>query len=214
MTTIQRTRVVLKIPTKKVVELLSIAKAIANAMKANASQFPNPTPSLTVVEAQLQDLDVKQQATATRAKGTVAQRNVSRAALVTLLENLRTYVQTLCDASPEQAEALITAAGMSVAKSPVHSAAVLEAKLGLQSGSVLLRASATLLVGRGVKKHAAYNWQYSVDGGKTWTNAPATPLASTTIEGLTPLTTYSFRVSATVSKTVGAWSQAVTILVK
>jgi len=214
MTTIQRIRVALKIPTKKVVELLSIAKAIANAMKANANLFANPTPSLTVVEAQIQDLDAKQQATSTRAKGTVAQRDVSRATLVTSLENLRTYVQTLCDANPEQAEALIAAAAMSVAKSPVHTRPVLEAKLGAQSGSVLLRANATLLVGRGVKKHVAYNWQYSADGGKTWTNAPTTPLASTTIDGLTPLTTYSFRVSATVSKSVGAWSQAITILVK
>jgi len=33
------------------------------------------------------------------------------------------------------------------------------------------------------------------------------------VSGLTPLTTVSFRVCATVGATVGAWSQAVTALV-
>jgi hypothetical protein len=90
---------------------------------------------------------------------------------------------------------------------------VLEAKLGTASGSVVLRANETLLVGRGVRKRAAFNWQLSADGGKTWTNAPSTPLASTAIDGLTPLTTYAFRVCVTVSKATGEWSQAVTLLV-
>lgn len=214
MTTIQRIRVVLKIPTKKVAQLLAIARAIVTAMKTNASQFPNINPPLAAVDAQIQDLDAKQQATVTRAKGTIPQRNVSRAAVVTSLEGLRTYVQTQCDANPEQAEALIAAAGMTVAKRPVRSKPVLQAKLVPQSGSVELRANATLLVGRGVKKHASYNWQYSADGGKTWTSAASTPLATTIIEGLTPLTTYLFRVSATVAKVVGAWCDAVSLLVR
>jgi len=65
-----------------------------------------------------------------------------------------------------------------------------------------------------VKKHVTFNWQSSAEGGKTWISAPSTPLATTTLEGLTPLTTYAFRVSVTVSKTAGEWSQAVSILVK
>jgi hypothetical protein len=209
-----RVRAVLKLPRTKVATLLAIAKAMYNAFQSNPGLLSQPNPPLATVQGQIQGLDTAQQATSTRAKGTVAVRNAKRDVLVTSLESWRMYVQTQCDANPEQAEAIIAAAGMAVGKVSVHAKPVLGAKLGAASGSVTLEANASLLVGRGVKKHAAYNWQYSADGGKTWTAAPATPLASTTIEGLTPLTTYSFRVAATVSKTVGAWSQSVTILVK
>lgn len=214
MTTIHRIRVVLKLPKTKIAALLAIAKAIYNAFQANQGQLGTPSPAPAAVEAQIADLDTAQQATSTRAKGTVATRNAKRDVLITSLENWRMHVQTLCDQNPEQAESLIAAAGMTVGQAPRHAKPILSAEQGTASGTVILRANATLLVGRGVKKHSVYNWQYSADWGKTWTNAPATPLASTTIEGLTPLTTYSFRVSVTVSKTVGAWSDAVTLLVR
>ncbi len=209
-----RVRAVLKLPRSKVATLLAIAKAMYNAFQSNPGLLPQPNPPLPAVQGQIQALDVAQQATSTRAKGTVAVRNAKRVVLVTSLESWRMYVQTLCDANPEQAESIIAAAGMAVGKVPLHAKPVLGAKPAATSGSVVLEANANLLVGRGVKKRAAYNWQYSADGGKTWTNAPSTPLASTTIEGLTPMTVYSFRVSATVSKTVGAWSDAVTLLVR
>jgi hypothetical protein len=212
MSPAHRVRAVLRLPKSKSATLLAIAKAVYNAFQSNQGLLPQPTPPLATVQGQIQALDTAQQATSTRTKGTVATRNAKRDVLVTSLESWRMYVQTLCDANPEQADALIAAAAMVVGKVPVHAKPVLAAKLGTASGSVTLEANATLLVGRGVKKHAAYNWQYSADGGKTWTNAPATPLAKTTIEALTPLTTYAFRVSVTVSKTVGAWSQAVTLL--
>ncbi|HEX8789351.1 MAG TPA: fibronectin type III domain-containing protein [Polyangiaceae bacterium] len=206
-----RVRAVLTLPKTKVATLLAIAKAVHNAFQSNPGLLPQPNPPLPAVQGQIQGLDTAQQATSTRTKGTVATRNARRDVLVTSLESWRMYVQTLCDANPEQAEELIAAAGMTVAKVPAHPKPVLAARLGTASGSVTLNANASLLAGR--RKHAAFAWQYSADGGKTWTNAPATPLASTSIEGLTPLTTYAFRVAATVSKTVGAWSQAVTLIV-
>jgi len=42
---------------------------------------------------------------------------------------------------------------------------------------------------------------------------PSTPLASTTVTGLTPLTTYEFRVSLTDKSGEGPWSQALSFLV-
>jgi Na+-translocating ferredoxin:NAD+ oxidoreductase RnfD subunit len=212
--TTHRVRAVLKLPKTNVASLLALARAMVQAFQANPGLFPQPLPPPAIVQTQVGDLDTAQQATTTRTKGTVATRNAKRALLVTSLEAWRAYVQTLCDANPEQAEALIAAAGMTVAKVPVYAKPVLGAKLGAVSGTVTLEANATLLVGRGVRKHVAYSWQYSTDGGKTWTNAPASALASTTLTGLTPATTYSFRVAATVSKTVGEWTQAVSVLVK
>jgi len=213
MTTIQRIRIVLSLETEKVPALLPQSKTIYNAFATNASLLPTPPVPLPTLLAQIQDLDTAEQATKTGTKGTVAVRNAKRAVLVTTLESLRMYVQSLCDSNPEQAPALATAASMAVAKLPLHAKPVLQAKPGASSGAVILIANATLLIGRGVRKKATFNWESSADGGKTWVTAPSTPLSSTSVVGLTPLTTYAFRVSVTVSKTTGEWSQAVTLLV-
>jgi hypothetical protein len=42
---------------------------------------------------------------------------------------------------------------------------------------------------------------------------PTTPLADTLVPNLTPMTSYLFRVSVTVSRTTGDWSQPVGLLV-
>jgi hypothetical protein len=70
-------------------------------------------------------------------------------------------------------------------------------------------------VGRAnARKMAYFNWQWSADGGRTWNSVPPTPLASTEIPGLALLSTYSFRVSVTISKQpAGPWSDAVSLLV-
>jgi hypothetical protein len=141
-------------------------------------------------------------------------RNAKLAVLVTTLESMRMYVQSLCDANPEQAATIAAAAGMAIAKAPGHAKPVLQATLGIQSGTVELSANATLLVGRGVRKKVTFNWEVSADGGKTWTGVPSTPLSRTTVTGLTPLVTYAFRVCVTVSTTVGEWSQPVLLLVR
>jgi hypothetical protein len=214
MKTIQRIRIAMNLETEKVPALLPQATSIYNAFEANQTLFPSLPVSLATLLGQIHDLQTAEQATKTGTKGTVPVRDAKRAVLVTSLESLRMYAQSLCDANPEQAATIATAASMAVAKSPQHVKPVLQAKQGLQSGTVLLIANATLLIGRGVRKRAIFNWEMSADGGKTWTPLPSTPLASTTVTGLTPLTTYAFRVSVTVSKTVGEWSQAVTLLVR
>jgi hypothetical protein len=88
---------------------------------------------------------------------------------------------------------------------------LLEAKLVPGTpGLVLLIANAGLLVGN-TRKKVTFNWQWSLDG-KTWTSAASTPLADTEIQNLTLGTTYMFRVSVTISKVAGAWSENPVIL--
>jgi hypothetical protein len=214
MNTPHRTRVVLKLLRKQAPLVLAQARAVYNALEADPKSFPTPNPTLPVLKQQIQELDAAQQATSTKAKGTAALRNAKLEIVVTSLENERMYVQTLCDANPEQAVAIATGAAMAVGKAQVRSKPVLEARLGTQSGEVLLHANATMLVGKTSTKKSLFQWQMSADGGKSWTLVPPTPLASTEIQGLTPLTTYAFRVCVTVSKVTGEWSQAVSILVR
>jgi hypothetical protein len=61
-----------------------------------------PNPPLAALSGAANDLQVAETAALTRATGTVATRNEKRAALVTLLEVLRSYVQSVADASPEK----------------------------------------------------------------------------------------------------------------
>ena len=129
---------------------------------------------------------------------------------------IRSYVQSIADTmSAENAAQVIQAAGLVVAGTTgKHFKAILAATLTPVQGLVHLEANASVLlaaVGKSRKK-THFLWQYSVDG-KSWTSVPTTNYARTDITGLTPLTTYSFRVSVTVGAVVGEWSQAVSILV-
>ena len=211
---IHRLRAVLGLDKSNTLVLLAQAKAIHNALNANLTLFPALSPPLSTLAEQIDALDAAEQAVSTHTKGTAAVRDAKRDILIASLESIRAQVQVIADASPEQAAIIITAAGMKIASSPAHAKPLLAAKLGKQAGSVRLRANASLLTaGKGSKK-TSFNWQYSPDGGKTWISAASTPLATTIVEDLTPLTTYGFRVSVTDSDGPGEWSQAVNLLVQ
>jgi hypothetical protein len=81
----------------------------------------------------------------------------------------------------------------------------LKVEAGAVSGSVELLAKAAA-------PRASYEWQYSTDQ-KTWTSAPSTLQAKTTISGLTTATAYFFRCRGVTKAGEGNWTQVVTIVV-
>jgi hypothetical protein len=213
MITVHRVRAILKINRNNTASVVGKAHAVANGMEADPVRYAAPVPALAVLQAQIAKVDQAEQRAGTRAKGAAAERNVERAALVNMLETERSYVQTLCDASPDLALAIIEAAGMAAAAAKVRDNPILEATLGTVSGTVSLDANATMLAGKSGKR-ACFNWQWTADGGATFNTAPSTPHAKTTIGNLAPLTRVGFRVSATTVEGPGAWSQVVTVLVQ
>jgi hypothetical protein len=204
-TVLNRTIVALKLPLK-VPDLIKAGEAIVAAMTNNKS-FPSPTPPLATVSAALAALDAAETATKTHAPGTVAARNAARLEAVQALHGLKASVQLLADADPEQAATLITSAGMGVKQSPARTKTAFEAKPGPTSGSVQL-------VAKAAARRASYEWQWSADGGKTWTTSPATLQARTTISGIPTATVGQFRYRAVTKAGEGDWSQVVTLLVK
>ena len=81
-------------------------------------------------------------------------------------------------------------------------------KQGPLAGSVHVTA-----VSAGVR--ASYEWQYSIDAGKTWVLAPATIQGKTVISGLPTGTTVQFRYLVVTPKGgQGDWSQPTSLLVK
>jgi hypothetical protein len=103
---------------------------------------------------------------------------------------------------------------MFAADVPAHDKALLEAKLiPGQPGAVQLIANASMLTG-GSKKRPTFNWGGSLDGGKTWSITQSTPHANTVLANIPLGTNLVVRVSVTLGKVTGAWSQEVDIQVQ
>ena len=196
----------LKLPLS-VLALISLARAIVAALTSNKASFPNPDPSLSTVSTAITDLDTAQAAVAARTKGAVPGRNQKRATLVTLLVQLKAFVQKMVDADPLHAAELVQSAAMVVKKVPVQAKRVFGARQGAVSGAVDLTTATA--GGR-----AFYEWSWSIDGGKTWQSALATLQSRTTLTGLQPGTTYAFRARSVTKTGATDWTQPVTLIVK
>ena len=202
---VHRSLVSLDLP-KKVPALISYATSVVTAMTGNTS-LPTPAPTLAAVTAAITALQTAQSAAIARTKGAVTARNDKQAALVALLQELKAYIQKTADADTDNGSAIIQSAGVSVRKTPVRKPRVFSAVQGAVSGTAkLVTASAG--------PRASYEWQYSVDGGKTWVAALSTLQAKTSVTGLTSGATVQFRHLAVTKTGQGDWSAPVSLLVK
>jgi len=209
---IPRTRVAVGAERRSYPTIIVRAHAVQAAIAADPGLFPSANPTPAVFLVQIQTLEAAQQRTTAKVPGASADRNAAAAIVVTSLGEIRTCVQGLCDASPEKAAQIVAAASMKVIVSTPAHKPVIAATLGVASGSVLLRANKHALVGK-TSAMCTFNWEYSLDGQKTWITVLGTPVPATTITGLTPLVTVSFRVSVTTKKETGAYCQPVSIIV-
>ena len=133
------------------------------------------------------------------------------------METQRMYVQTLADASPGRAIALIQNAGLVLSGIPSRSKPLLALKLAKTSGVVLADANVGLLMA-GAKAakptgNRFFNWQATFDGSKTFVTLPPTSSGKTTLANLTPLTTVGVRVNLNNGEGPGEWTPVVSILV-
>jgi hypothetical protein len=156
------------------------------------------------------DLDtLRAKQAAVKDGGTAAStaRNTAMTQVKRDMETFLAIVQQLADASPNQAEAIITAAGLYVRKVVTRTKAELAILQGASSGIAIARAKSR---GRG----AIYWWAVSADQ-KTWSvEALPTKKAKTSFANLTPGTTYYFRFQAFTASGMSDWSQIVAFMVK
>ena len=195
----------LKLP-KRVTDLITYAQAIVKAMASNTS-FPSPIPTLAALLAASDDLQIAETAALSRIKGAVAVRDDKKAVLVRLLQQLKGYVQTTADASVENGGAIIQSASLAVKKTPVRKPRVFEAAAGAATGSAKLVAASA-------GPRSSYEWEYSIDGGKTWVTAPVTLQARTLVSGLTVGSVVLFRYRPVTKAGEGNWSQPASLVVK
>ena len=181
----------------KVPLLITQCQTITEGVAASPL-FTSLAALLTAVNGGITGLVAAEATAMTRVKGAAQARDLKRDDLKTLMHQLKADVQKVADADPANAETIILSARMAVRKPTTRSKATFVATRGTVSGSAKLVVKAA--AGR-----ASYEWQYSTDG-KTWTNMPVTLKAKTTIEGLIPGTTYSFRYRAVTKAGEGDWS--------
>jgi hypothetical protein len=198
-------RVILKMPVK-VADYIVRAQTIHDSMAANSKTFPSPSPALTVLAADIANLVTKEAAAKLRGSGAVADRDAAKKVVSDDLSNERAYVEQLVNADPTNAAIIAQDAGMQLRKVPTRNKPDLALSKGLVSGTVKAVAKAT----KGAK---ANEWQYSLDGGKTWIDLPPTTKASTTIQNLTPGVSVSIRKRVLTKAGQSDWGQPVSTLV-
>ena len=174
---------------------------------ANNPHFPLPDPIIAAFVVALGNYSASETAAQTRAKGTIAQRNADKVVFVGAVHAVKARVQVVADANPEQAAAIITSTGLSVKKTSARQKQTFAVKSGVTSGTVDV-------VAKAAAARASYEWQYSVDAGKTWVQVSNTLQAKTTIIGLPVAVTVEFRYRATTKAGMGDWSLPTSLLVR
>jgi hypothetical protein len=75
---------------------------------------------------------------------------------------------------------------------------------------MLVRASGT----RKPWQYRCFNWEHTIDEGRSFVAAPSTPHGKIVLHGFAPATRVGVRVSMTNAEGTGAWSQVESILVQ
>jgi hypothetical protein len=169
--------IVLGLP-RAVAALIVRLTAILGAMTANKTTFNSPPIAIATVVTHVAALAAAEAATKTKAAGTKQTRDDALTLVIEDAKQLHAYVQQLANASPNQALTIAEKAAMTLRKVGAHPVHDLTIKQG-STGTVHVSA-------RSVKGARAHEWQYSTDGGKSWTIMSATTTARTIITGLQP----------------------------
>jgi hypothetical protein len=215
MSTNARPRASLGVTKKNIIAVLARAHAMYTAFITMVIMLPSPTVTMVVFLNLIQALETAQNGVSSKAKGLATARNQKRNELWTAMESLRAYVQSIADTlGADKAAALIEAAALVVAKAQVkHKDILTPVLVPGQPGTVRLFANLTVLAGKTRRKKHQVNWSVSSDGGKTWVILPSTPYGTTDVPNLALLVEHQFRVSVTIGKTTGDWSQPAKLLV-
>jgi hypothetical protein len=197
--------IVLGLPKNGAHALIERMNAILAAMLAHTGLFTAPPVALSVVQTHVTALETAQTATKSRAPGSIATRDAAIKVVREDAKQLHGYVQQLANANPTEAANIAADAAMTVRKLAAHVKHDLTVKQGV-SGTIHVMA-------KSVKGARSHEWQYSSDGGKTWTNAPPTAQAHATIDNLPPGTLMHFRQRVITRLGPGDWSPAISMAV-
>jgi hypothetical protein len=178
--------------------LISQGRHVVKSVKASQK-----LQSVWAVADQLNtDLDTLQSSEALAKKGgegAVDQRNVDEGVVRTDFELVRAGVLAVAAKDPANAEVIVAESGLDKKKKGGHT------KTGPEV--TFPGGGAAHVYVKSVKRRASYEWQISLDGGKTFVPAGTTTRADQIFTGLTAGTTYYVRWKTTIGRITSDWGQ-------
>jgi hypothetical protein len=196
--------VVLELPQRSPGKTILYAKHIAACMQGNP-YFPAPTLPLATLASHIQELEEAEVVAMTRAQGAATARDAKLVIVEDDLRLLRTYVETVANASAADGEAIVVSSGMAVKERSGPRKAPAAVKQGKTSGSLRIDV-------RRPRGAVSFFWQYSTDGVH-WVDAPSTTYAHQDIANLTPGVRYQVRYRTLKGDVMSDWSDPLALLV-
>ena len=209
---LRRVRAIFGCTVVEVPKVLVRAQTMHDGMAADHATYGDGTPPLPIFQGLIQSAVTAHQAVALRTVGAVAAREVQVNALWAAMHTERSVVQAIADANAARAASIIQNGGLLLYGVNVPSKPLLAVEAGRQSGTLECVVNVGLLVGTGATKpnqNRFFNWQYTLDGSKSFVGVPSTTKGKTTIAGLTSVTLVGVRVSLTNGDGPGPWSPVV-----
>jgi hypothetical protein len=170
-------------------KLLEMANFIHQQVSTRTNVFATPTPTMPVLRGAIDDYQIAINAALNRDKVLIAQKKAIRQTVIDLLHQLGSYVIMVANGD----RVIALEAGIPLAKEP--SSVIITppegtiVSYGNQPGELKVKVKT-------IRGAASYMHQYTADPTlkeESWTTVNSTT-AKTTINGLTPGTTYFFRV--------------------
>ena len=190
----------------RVVALLIVFVQHVVQSMASSTWFAGLTALLTQTTTDLAALQAAQATALGRAKGAREARDDKKKVVVDDLVLLKSAVQTAVNQNPGLAATIIESSGLFQKRFTRRSTPNLAAAMApVNPGEVRVRAKAV--------KGACYEWQCSLDGGKTWVAMGITTVANTSVLGMTMGSAVLFRFRTTIKKTTGDWSPMLSFFV-
>ena len=161
---------------RTVPEFVAFAESVVRCMQ-NSPHFPDPTPPLELVTKAIDELRRAQEQSLLRTRGAAQLRDEKLATVGGFLGLVRAYVQGVADLDVEQglrARAVIRSAGLAVRKEMERQPVRFYARLGDEPGLIKIAAPVAA-------RTAVYEWECSVDRGRTWKELPRTLQSRTSL---------------------------------
>jgi hypothetical protein len=172
-------------------KLLTFARHVVASVAAAEESFPNPTPALATISAEIDNYVNLLQLSANEGKVSIALKNKSKQILLQMLSQLADYVNMTAQGN----EVVLTKSGYDLSKIPepiiMKAPEGLVVRDGSNNGELVLKF-------KRVKGALSYLYQYTTDpllSESSWVSTAATT-TSFTFTGLTKCVNYYCRVAA------------------
>jgi hypothetical protein len=203
---VSKRKVALNLNKLTTIQKIQFARAVVIAMNGNAN-FPSPAPALTVISTDANHVETASIAAQTHAKGTSAQMHAMIKVLELSLRALANYVETIANADPDHAVAIIESAGLTLRKTNVVKPRILLV-VSSGKGQVTLTCPA--------EKSGTYKWEFATGDPlveANWKFLAEVRKSKTIQSGLQSATVYHFREWTFGLKGLGPVSQIVSTTV-